>query len=366
MRVQEKSMQQIDPLAAAASWDTSVFFVILTWSYALLATVTQLAQATFPILMIIALACLTAGGVAHLWFAAPRQWPYRRSYYGLVVGLVSTAGILQVLSMAGIYQPSLAEWGPIAVALIFAAASGYRPVLDQHIAGFFAAMGIGTTLFFTGLYIETPFGPWYYSIAGVSLLSIVVLGQAAYTRKALTTLQAWLANMSQVDPSHHPLVLIKQLQPQTLQAQELIVSLLESGKLSAEDSQRASELSTELRRELIALSSRTWVERSGYQLDDPEHLLETFDVSAQSAVSALMAGLRTPSVGNEALSLRRDPQSHRISCVILGVLSNQAEITTTDIRSMLAPYMRVMHVVFEDVRLINHKGEIKVMFYYAE
>lgn len=366
MRVQEKSMQQIDPLAAAASWDTSVFFVILTWSYALLATVTQLAQATFPILMIIALACLTAGGVAHLWFAAPRQWPYRRSYYGLVVGLVSTAGILQVLSMAGIYQPSLAEWGPIAVALIFAAASGYRPVLDQHIAGFFAAMGIGTTLFFTGLYIETPFGPWYYSIAGVSLLSIVVLGQAAYTRKALTILQAWQANMSQATTVVGAPVLSKKLQSHTQQGERLIVSLLESGKISAQDSKRAAELATELRRELISLSSQTWVERSGYTLDDPDHLLERFDVSAQSAASALMAGLSTPSGGKEALSLRRDPQSHRISCVILGVLSNQAEITTTDIRSMLAPYMRVMHVVFEDVRLINHKGEIKVMFYYAE
>jgi hypothetical protein len=113
------------------------------------------------------------------------------------------------------------------------------------------------------------------------------------------------------------------------------------------------------------LSSRTWVERSGYTLDDPDHLLERFDVSAQSAASALMAGLSTPSDGKEALSLRQDPHTRKISCVLVGAVSAQSEMTTTEIRSMLAPYMRVMHVVFEDVRLINHEGEIKVMFYYA-
>jgi hypothetical protein len=365
MRIQEKSMQQLDPLAAAASWDTSVFFVIVTWSYAVLATVTELSEATFPIVMIVALASLTIGGVAHLWYAAPRQWPYRRSHYVVVVGFVVTAGTLQVISMAGFYQPFLAEWGPIAVALIFAAASGYRPVLDQHIAGLFAAVTIGSALFITAMYMETPFGPLYYSVAGVTLLSVVVLGQAAYTRKASTTLRTWHANISQASSEVDIPVLSKQLQPQTQQAEELIVSLLESGKISAQDSKRAAELATELRRELIALSSQTWVEHSGYSLDDPDHLLERFDVSAQSAVSALMAGLSTPSGGKEALSLRQDPHTRKISCVLVGALSVDSEMTTTEIRSMLAPYMRVMHVVFDDVRLINHEGEVKVMFYYV-
>lgn len=365
IRVRERSMQQLDPLAAAASWDTSVLLVLLTWSYAILATVTELSQATFPVLMIIALASLTAGGIAHLWFAAPRNWPYRRSHYTLVVSCVVSAGVFQVVSMAGFYQPYLAEWGPIAVALIFAASSGYRPILDQHIAGLSAAVALGATLFVTGLSIETPFGLWYYSVAGVSLLSIVVLGQAAYTRKASTTLLAWQSNMSVNNISVDSPAELQQLRPLAVQGEELIVSLLESGKITAEDSRDAAELSEKLRRELISLSTQTWVERSGYQLEDSEHLLDKFDVSAQSAVSALMAGLTSVGVSKETLSLQKDLSSQRISCVLLGVLSDGVEMSSTDIRSTLAPYMRVMHVVFEDVRLIIHEGEIKVMFYYA-
>lgn len=364
MRVQEKSMQQLDPLAAAASWDTSVFFVILTWAYAILATVTELSQATFPFMMIVALVSLTVGGIAHLWFASPAQWPYRRMNYSIVVGFVVIAGMLQVISMVGFYQPFLAEWGPIAVALIFAAASGYRPVLDQHIAGLCAAVGIGSALFITAMYTETPFGPLYYSVAGVSLLSIVVLGQAAYTRKASTTLLTWHTNMSQARTTADSSDLGREIVSAAQDAQDFIISLLESGKVTMRDTYKASELSATLRHDLIELSSLSWVERSGYQLDDPERLLERFDLSAQSALSALMLGLTTPSVINEALSLRAEPHTQRISCVLVADLSQDSTMTTTEMRSMLAPYMRVMHVVFDDVRLINTEGEVKVMFYY--
>ena len=364
MRNQERTMQQLDPLAAGTSWDVAVTFSLITWAYAVLVSMQGFNSTDNVVLLSTALIVLTAAVVLHLWSAAPRHAPYRRRSYILVVFLTISAAVFQIASDGTGQISMLTEWGPISVALIFASASGYRSLPDQYYAGLAAVVTLFAALSLDSLHHSLPFGVLYFCVSGVALIAIVVLGQASYTFKASRILMAWQKTVNesaltpgQVSPEEIAL-------PLTQDAREFLFDLLENGRITEADSQRARELAAEIRKELVTLSDQTWVERSGCTLHDPEKVLSTFDLSAQSSISALATGLSEAGIENLQISLRTDPHTRRLSCVVQGSQS-ASSLTGSKLRTHLSSFMRVMYVVFEDVRFINKDGQVNVMFYYA-
>lgn len=365
MRKQERTLQQLDPLAAGTSWDVALLFGLLTWVYAVVVSLSNFRHVDNPEYLVAALVAITAGIMIHLWSAAPRHAPYTRRNFGLVVFLVISAGALEIVSDGGGNISMLTDWGPIAVALVFASASGYRPLPDQYYAGLAAVLTLGAMLAIDGLQHELPFGLAYFSIAGVTLIAIVVLGQASYTFKASRILMAWqkTVNENAVDPAQ---VATDELsEPITQDAREFLVGLLESGRITEEDTSYARALSGQIRSQLLQMTDQTWVERAGCTLQDPERVLGDLELSAQSAISALITGLHQADLADIKVSLRQDPTTHRLSCVIQGVEAPQGP-TGGKLRTHLSSYLRVMYVVFEDVRFINNDGHVNVMFYYAK
>lgn len=364
MRKQERTLQQLDPLAAGTSWDLALFFGLATWAYAALISVSNFRHIDYPVYLIVALVLFTAGVLVHLWSAAPRHAPYTRRNYSIVVLLVISAGVFEIVSDGGGTVSMLTDWGPIAVALIFASASGYRPLPDQYYAGLAAVLTLGVMLALDGLQHDLPFGLAYFALSGVTLIAIVVLGQASYTFKASRILMAWqkTVNENAINPAE---VSKKDLsEPITDQAKEFFVNLLESGRVSEDDTAYARDLAGQIRVQLLEMTDQTWVERAGCTLQDPEKVLSKFDISAQSAISALITGLLEAGVVQLQVSLRLDPLSQRLSCVIQGTESSQ-DFAGGKLRTYVSSFLRVMYVVFEDVRFINNDGHVNVMFYYA-
>ena len=365
MRKQERTMQQLDPLAAGTSWDVVVTFSLITWSYAVLVSITSYRLSDNPAFLMVALVLLTAAIGIHLWSAAPQHAPYGRRSFIFVVALVISAAVFQIGSDVNGSNSLLTEWGPIAVALVFASASGYRSLPDQYFAGLAAVVTLFIALGIDSFHHALPFGMFYFCVAGVALIGIVVLGQASYTFKASRILMAWqkTVNETAVPPG---LVTSSEIAvPLTRDARELLVGLLASGRVTEADTQRARELASDIRTELVLLADQTWVERAGCVLHDPEKVLNKFGLSAQSTISALITGLRDAQVQDLQVSLRVDPSSSRLSCVIQGVESPQA-FTYGKLRTHMSSFLRVMYVVFEDVRFINNDGQVNVMFYYAK
>lgn len=363
-----RSMQQIDPLTAATSWEAALFIVLSTWGYVVIASVTSLSSVTNTFFLGLAVGLMTLAFAFHLWFAAPRHAPYRKWNYGLVVFLAISGAMFQIASMTTHATGYLLEWGPIALALLFASASGYRPLADQYYAGLAAVLAVGSLLALTSLRLDIPFGPAYFAVSGITLIAIVVLGQASYTQKATSVLRAWQDNVTEIPENAagpSPDVTAEVTQPFIDEVKHFYVELLESGRVSAEDVERARQLSGEIRGELLTLSTRTWVERIGCELQDPEHLLGRFDLPSQSSISALITGLRDNGVRSITVSLRSDPVTGRLSCVVLGKEQGVRSPASYRLRIKLAPYLRVMYVVFQDVRMIEQDGEVKVLFYYA-
>lgn len=364
MRNPERTMQQIDPLAAGTSWDVSLFISSVTWSYVVYVSVTTYAHATSGWLLLLAVVLFTAAVVVHLWSSAPSHAPYTRANYTIFVALSITAAALQIASDGTNYTSLASMWGPVGLALMFAASSGYRSLSDQHYAGLAAVLVLGTVLYFEGLNHAMPFGPVYYAVAGVSLIGIIVLGQASYTNKVSSILRAWNKNV-QESPVTRSMVGDPELELSlTHSPRELFLSILETGRVSEQNIATARELSQEIRGQLVELAEQTWVERAGCQLRDPERVLSQLDLSAQSAVSALLVGLLDFGVTDIVVSLRTDPIQHKLSCVIQGQAA-QTEDKASKLRSDMASFLRVMYVVFEEVRFIDKDGQVNVMFYYA-
>jgi hypothetical protein len=365
MRKSERTMQQLDPLAAGTSWDVAVFFSLATWAYAVIVSAITFKAIENPGFLIAALITLTATVAVHLWSAAPRNAPYTRLHFSIVVALAITTAALQISSDGTGSVTMLLEWGPISVALLFASASGYRSLPDQYFAGLAAVLTLFGVLALDSLRHPQPFGMFYFCVSGVALIAIVVLGQASYTFKATRILMAWqkTVNETAVEPGEINEVDIAG--PLTREAREVLVSLLSSGRVTEADNKRARELAGSIRSELVLLSDQTWVERSGCVLHDPEKVLSKLDLSAQSSISALVTGLVDAGVQHLQISLRTDPQSERLSCVIQGSES-PASMTGGKLRTHVSSFLRVMYVVFEDVRYINNDGQVNVMFYYAK
>ncbi len=358
MAVQEKSLQQLDPLAAGTSWDSTLIIVILSWSYALLMTVLNFADTTDLPLLITALALLSIGLGAHLWFAHPSHAPYRRWSYTVIVLFTISAGACEIAAMAGSTVSFVQEWGPISVALLFASASGYRPLSDQYYAGLAAVLVLGAELWIVGISSELPFGPAYFAVSGISLIAIVVLGQASYTMKATKVYFAWI-EAAERDAHHISTVRV----PSMDVAQTFLIEVLESGKISESDRVAAQEISTQIRTELLNLSQGTWLEHAGYSLHDPTDLAQRFDASSQTTFLTLLEGLGENNIVDINVSFTLDPKTRRISVAVIG-RSTQPKLSQTRLRTLLSPYLRVMYVIFDDVRIFTHEHEVKVMFYY--
>ena len=364
MRNHERTLQQLDPLAAGTSWDVALFFGIATWAYAAVVSTSNFRHIDQPVFLAVALVLFTLGVLVHLWSAAPRHAPYTRRSYSIVVFLVISAGACEIVSDGGGTISMLTDWGPIAVALIFASASGYRPLPDQYYAGLAAVLTLGGMLAIDGLHHELPFGLAYLAVSGITLIAIVVLGQASYTYKASRILMAWqkTVNENAVDPAD---VSSEELsEPITHEAREFFIGLLDSGRVTEEDTEHARALAGQIRSQLLEMTAQTWVERAGCTLHDPEHVLSDLELSAQSALSALISGMTDAKVSNIQVSLRVDPTTQRLSCVIQGAEQAQG-LSGGKLRTHLSSFLRVMYVIFEDVRFITNDGNVNVMFYYA-
>ena len=64
------------------------------------------------------------------------------------------------------------------------------------------------------------------------------------------------------------------------------------------------------------------------------------------------------------VSVRQDPLQGRLSFVIQG-LDSPLKAQVSKLRTDIASFLRVMYVVFEDVRFIDKDDQVNVMFYYA-
>jgi hypothetical protein len=370
MRRAERTMQQLDPLGAGGSWDAALLISLGTWTYVVLNAVTDLSTAPTPSLTVVAALSFTLAIVAHLWSAAPRHAPYTRTRFIVVSILLVVGAVAQVMSFDGT-TPSLGnDWGVIVVALIMASSSVFRPAADMQLVGLAVVVAIGIALALDSASSQHVFGTAYYVVLGLSPIMIVVLGQASYTFKATTIMLSWRRSLEKLRDDSAPSVrtslalsvgaqLAEEFGDQT---RPLLVGILDSGRISAADAEAARQLAVSLRARLLTVSSQSWLERTGATVVDADSRVDEYNPSARAAMIALISGLSQGGVPSPSVTLLPDPGTRQILAEVLW----KSWDSEARIRTALAPYLRVMYVIFDDVRVSYRAGQVTLKFQYGD
>jgi hypothetical protein len=370
MRRTERTMQQLDPLGAGGSWDVALLISLGTWTYVVLDTVSDLTTAPEPALTMVAALSFTLAIVGHLWSAAPRHAPYTRTRFIAVSFFLVLGAVAQVISVGGTTTSLSNDWGVIVVALIVASSSVFRPAAEMQLVGLGVVLAIGTALALDPASREHPFGPAYYVVVGLSPIMIVVLGQASYTFKATTIMMSWRRSLEKLRDDSAPSVrtslalsvgaqLAEEFGDQT---RPLLLGILDSGRVSAADAEAARDLAVSLRARLLTVSSQSWLERTGATVVDADRRVDEYSPSARAAMIALISGLAEVGVPSPTVTLLPDPGTRQILAEVLWKSWDSA----ARIRTALAPYLRVMYVLFDDVRVSYSAGQVTLKFQYGD
>ena len=217
---------------------------------------------------------------------------------------------------------------------------------------------------------EHPFGLAYVAIAVVGIVAIIILGQASYTGVATRTLEAWNRDTEQTLRQHNEEVreqvsddvtsrLSREFQAE---AEPLLAHIIQSGRISPAEAEAARSLAGLVRERLLMLNSQNWLQAAGSEVQDDQRLVDTIDDGVRAALVALCVGIDTTGLGQPRFELSRGSKPGDIDIEMRAAVGRNLART----RIELAPYIRVIYVVFDDVRVSFRDGEVSLKFTYGE
>ncbi len=365
MKRRERTMQQLDPLGSAGSRDSAVVITLVTWTYVAIGTVLDISVTNKSIELTCALLLMSAACVVNLVASSPSKAPYSRKMFSVMLALAISGAVFQLAAVHGRDTSLANDWGPLALALLLASASVFRPRYDQYVAGITSIVVIGVVLWVESMQFEPPFGAAYFVVTGISPVVIVVMGQASYTGKATRTMLAWGSRVDGSSAERDAVGVMASVGQQLTRefradVDPLLIGILQKDLVSSADIETARVVAGNVRQRLMELSQQSWLARLGVTVMDPDGLVTHLDDSARTAVTALVQGFgqlgtTTPTVWISGANQR-------------GIdieLSSKITHDSLRLRSDLAPYLRVMYVVFDDVRVTYAKTEVRLKFHYG-
>lgn len=363
------SMTQLNPIGTGGSWELSVVLGLATWSYAVFSSLVGQASTTNQGQMILAIVLMTFAVVLNMVASSPRTRPYRRYDFVLVVSLGLGAALLQGSASFGGLASIATGWGPLALAGILAAASSFRPQVDQLTAGLAAALLISVQKTWEALYAGSPFGPVYFVVTAIAPIVIITIGQSAHTGYAIRLLRSWRLGIEEGADLKRPFTRAGEarkigqdfLTEFASDIEPLFNRILFSGRITETDSHQAAKTAEHVRRRLVLISEQTWLERLPVKVEDPDCVAEKCDVSARAAITALLSSLASSGVTNIVVKLSRSLGADGLRLDVSGRHSQPR----FSLRTQLSPILRVLYVVFSNVTVAYETSSVTVQFDYG-
>ena len=363
------SMQQLNPLGSAGSWELAVVLGFATLSYVLLSSVANQANTPHPFQMLLAVLFISVAVIVNMVASSPRNREYRRNDFVFVVGMALGAAVLQSSASTGEVASIATDWGPLAFAGVLAAAGSFRPKNDLLWAGLLGAGIVALQKTLEGLSAELPFGLVYFVANAIAPIVIITLGQGAYTGYAMRSLKAWQRGIQQTQQDvtsfagrgEASRISQEFLTEFGAGVQPIFTRILNTGRITERDSRAAAGVAERIRRRLVAIAQQTWLERLAIKVVDPERIAERLDAPSRAAVTALVSGLNAHAVTELTVRVSEAPGKTRITLHISGA-HGQSRLL---LRTQLAPIFRVLYVVFYNVTSVFGATTVTVQFDYG-
>lgn len=393
------SQQSIDPLGALAAWPLAPISAVAITAFAILTTLLHGDQVSNPLPAVVAVVLCAASGVVHVVNARPDHGRYGSGAFLLVIGLMTCAMIAQVAGTWGSNRMLQDDFGHIAVGIMLAAAAPYRPAV--HIVVVTACVSLIAGLLAA---VQDP----YFAVIHVPVIERAVVGvvpvlglglaSAAYANQLVKAVMEWQRGVASSDAALEGVVydgLARTIQQEQLAALSdevlpFLAGVAASGAVTADDVERSRRLARAVRGSLVAELNHSWLEQLRFHVPrTAEHVPSAVQGAAQhfapplltvhdgrrrafrmagaqrTALAALLSELSTNArIGASDVTIWLEPDAARPTTRTHARIDIELSGQETRVRTMLRPYLNVLHLAFANVAYTMGAGVLSVKFSY--
>lgn len=378
MITREQTRQQLDPLGAAAARIPTIGLVAAAFTWAILETLSALPVKGVPSLLALALLLLAAACLLVIRASAPTRAPLGSGTNFAVHALLVVALLVWSIATWNSADFSQDAWAPLSLGLLTVALAPYRPVTELIGAGTLSAvlMSFITFVHAEAAFTEAP----PLALAIVAAISVLALsfGSAAFSAGSIEASErarrrADVASEALAEELRDGIVRSVQQDRVTILGNDVapfFAELLERGRITDSDRDRARLIASSIRGVMIADADRSWLETAMTQevrpewfagtVEDPDWLAPKMNSGQRSALRALVVEVSTdPNVAGRfsVTLLQSDQRCH-------ARLAVTTDSTDAALRARYGPCYAVMRGTFSPVTVISHAPDLIVQFSY--
>ncbi len=378
----ERTRQQLDPVGTLSNRMLAIVLAVVAFYYGIVMTIRSLDQVSSLPLAVLALLWLAAASLTVVVASAPSRAPFTRSAHVVVHLLAIGATALSVASQWGTNTVIQDDFGPMALGLLMLAIGPYRPATELASAGSLSAVFVGflTLLEVPALGSSTP--PVAFVLVGMTPVLALSYASATYSGRLVDSLERWQrrAMRSVVSRASR----LKDGIARSVQRDRVMIlgrdvlpffnSVLERDTITQDDRARAREIADAIRTLMVAEADRTWLEVvAGDDGVDAERMRRTV-IDPGGRASAMVSDQRTvlralivaildePTFVPHTLKIELGGRGS----VCRGVLTARLDTSDSVVRSVLAPYLAVMRIVYTGVQVEFQNLTLTIGFQYEQ
>ncbi|MEO7007322.1 MAG: hypothetical protein ABI275_08390 [Terrimesophilobacter sp.] len=379
MKDHERTRQQLDPSASLGAWPLTILLAGGALGYALTRTALSTAEITLPVLSVLSLLVLAAACVLVVVATSARRAPFRRRTHVLVHCLVWVA---VVSSAAGSWSTDTFirdDWWPVSFGLLVLALSPYRPAKELAAWGTVSALFLGFLALLQSANPAAPTPPAADVLVVMAPMLALCYASVAYADTIVGSLEQWRrqtrrAGATMVDQFREGIARSVQQDRVTILGRDVLPyfsDILAKDTVTDVDRRRAREIADSIRRVMVTEADRTWLEAlidgeaspgsgAGWVSDD-SRLASRMTREQRTVIRALLGALSEDSgFDRDSIRFRIDADGERARVRFTADFA----ATRRSARLLVAPYLAIMRVSFEQVRVESLQPTTEIGFSY--
>ena len=372
MTVREPTRQQLDPAGTLGMRMLTRLLCAASFGYAVVMAVRTAPDNGSPLFAVTALAVLGLACLAVLWFSSPDRAPFTRGRH-LVVHLVMLSAI--AVSAAGEWGNNRYirdDWWPVSFGLLLIAVSHYRPARELAAFGTASGVCVAIVVWLQADVWMTDAPPVSFIVLAVTPMLGMCYAAAAYGSTMVGALQRWRASLgftsaSLVDRFREGISRSVQQDRVTILSRDVLpffTRLIAQDRIEDADRVQARSIAASIRAVMVAEADRSWLESvvhtvalgtdsaleptAPVQVTDHAGVAPKMTADQRTILRALIVAVFENTVF-DSRSLRIVLEPATDASVAHGVLTVRSVGSPRALRSLIAPFLAVMRITFDEV-----------------
>jgi hypothetical protein len=375
----ERTPQQVDPVGALASRPVSLVAVVAALAVAVTATLGSRDEIVDPAAAVGAVAALAVGGIVLVLSASPLRAPFRRRSLVAVVVLSCVAVALEALGVLGHNDLVRDDWASLAAGVLFLGVAPYRPSREIAVAGVVVAAVVAVVVVLERPSFVTAVPTTTFVVVAVVPVLALSAAAASFSRTFTVLVEGWTDRATafrraSAEELRASIARSVQQDRVTILNREVVPffsSVVERGEVTAEDAERARDISEQLRVSMVAEADRSWLEHlfvtptSGVSgiVVDPDLVASGMTPDHRTSLRALLVAFGEGD-GVQADDVRVDLR--RVADRVEALVSVPTTAGEFLVRRRFAPWFAVLRIVFGDLQVDATSPLLTLRFSYDQ